>query len=75
MNLQDEAALHTIRVISTSDGKKVENIGGGCLLYFRNLLFVLSVKHIKKFTHSKLAVIFHNSPFIINLPNWAGLVC
>lgn len=28
MNLQDEAALHTIRVISTSDGKKVENIGG-----------------------------------------------
>ena len=73
MNLQDEAALHTIRVISSSDVKKIENMGGGCLLYFRKLLFVLSVKHIKKYKSSKLFVIFHNSPNLGSIPNWAGL--
>ena len=73
MNLQDEAALHTIRVISSSDVKKIENMGGGCLLYFRKLLFVLSVKNIKKYKSSKLFVIFHNSPNLGSIPNWAGL--
>jgi len=73
MNLKDEAALHTIRVISSSDKKHIENIGGGCLLFFRNLLFVLSVKHIKKSKKSLLFVIFHNSPSLGIFPNWAGL--
>lgn len=73
MNLQNESALHTVKIISVKNMKTPQNIGNGCLLYFRKLLFVLTVVHIKENSNDKLCLLLHNDPLKNNLPNWAPI--
>ncbi|MDR2211693.1 MAG: hypothetical protein LBO65_09570 [Spirochaetaceae bacterium] len=69
-NLEEYAALHTVQVVSYQ-AKMPERIGCGCLVLFRDLMFIISVAHILETENSKMAIILHNDPNFINIPNWA----
>lgn len=73
MSLQDEVILHTLRIISTKDNKTIERIGGGCLVLYRDIPFLLTVAHLRNTKESKITLVLHNLPELSLLPNWYNI--
>lgn len=56
------AALHTLHLVSVDASGRNNQKGCGCLLNFRNQLFLLSVAHIVSQEDIALHLILHNNP-------------
>lgn len=62
MTSKKYAALHTIHLVSIDANNRINQKGCGCLLNFRNQLFLLSVAHIETQEDIALHLILHNDP-------------
>jgi hypothetical protein len=70
MDLLDRLKLYTIPLVSFDINKHLESYFSGCLLEFRNFIFVLTVAHGIRNKDSKVAIVMHNLPELRNIPNW-----
>ena len=61
------AALHTLHIVSIGANGQYSQKGCGCVMKFRNQLFLLSVAHIQSKTDVALHLILHNDPRLESL--------
>lgn len=58
------AALHTLHIMSIGANGQFNQKGCGCVLNFRNQLFLLSVAHIQSREDVALHLVLHNDPLL-----------